>query len=179
MRGIFAVTLAALSLCAPAWAGEGGAQPALAVRIVSPDRHRGEGPQLITLHQPSQQFHVVVTNVSGKPLRLWREWCSWGYYMLSFRVTGEDGETVTVKKAARGWSKNYPDWNLLQPGDHMVYEVSFDKKTWPNGPLPQEGKLREVKMSAVIEVEADAESKREDVWTGKVASPERTYKIAR
>lgn len=157
---------------------EQGPQTAIAVRIVSPDRTRGDGPQLITLNQPSQHFHVVVTNVSGKPIRLWREWCSWGYYMLSFRVTDENGKVTEVKKGPCEWKKNYPDWTTLQPGDHMVYEVSFDERTWPDVALEQ-GKARQVRMSAVIEVKPDMDSEREDVWTGTVASPERSYTIAK
>lgn len=172
------IALAVLTACSIVLSEEQKPQPDLSVRIVSLDRWSGEGPRIITLSQPSQHFHVVVTNVSAQPIRLWREWCSWGYYMLSFRVTDETGKTIDVKKAPRAWKKNYPDWTLIQPGDHMVYEVSFDEETWPNT-VPAKGKTQQVKMSAVIEVKPDVDSEKEKVWTGTVSSPEQAYTIAR
>ena len=151
----------------------------ISVRIV-PTSFSKEGARTITLWQPTQHFHVVVTNTSDKPVRLWREWCSWGYYNLSFLVTGEDGKPIVVKKAWRGWKKNAPDSTTLPPGDHMVFEVSFDPKIWPLASselLPEEGKSREVKMKAVFEIVKDNETQKQDVWTGSVSSPEETYVI--
>ena len=67
----------------------------LAVRVV-PTSYREETGRAIQLYRPSQHFHVVVTNVSDESVRLWREWCSWGYFNLSFRVTDEEGGPVEV-----------------------------------------------------------------------------------
>jgi hypothetical protein len=54
----------------------------LAVRIV-PTSYREKTGRAIELRRPSEHFYVVVTNVSGEPIRLWKEWCSWGYFNLS------------------------------------------------------------------------------------------------
>jgi hypothetical protein len=133
----------------------------------------------ITLFTPAQHFYVVVTNVSQEPIRLWREWCSWGYYNLSFKVTDDTGKTTVVKKKPREWRKNYPDSTILGPGDHMVFEVSFDEATWEGAPLPEQHKSRRVKMSAVFEIPEDQDTRKMKVWTGKASSPELTYTIYR
>ena len=54
----------------------------LSIRIV-PTSFREKGGRSITLWQPSQHFHVIITNTAEEPIRLWREWCSWGEQMLS------------------------------------------------------------------------------------------------
>ena len=45
----------------------------LAVRIVLTAFRERTGRSI-----ESDRWHVVITNVSEKPIRLWREWCSWG-----------------------------------------------------------------------------------------------------
>ena len=71
----------------------------LAVRIV-PMHTEENGHRSIELYMPSQHFYVVVTNVSREPLKLWREWCSWGYSNLSFQTIGPAGKTILIKKKA-------------------------------------------------------------------------------
>jgi len=150
----------------------------LSVRIV-PTGFREQGGRSITLWQPSQRFHVIISNTSEESVRLWREWCSWGEQMLSFRVTDENGKVTLVKRVPREYTKNYPDWTTIPPGDHMVFEVSFDPGTWLSAPLPEKGKSRGVKMQAVFEISEDKDTKVHKVWTGKVSSPEQRYTIYR
>jgi hypothetical protein len=106
---------------------------------------------------------VVITNASNQPLRLWNEWCSWGYFNLSFQVTDENGKTGTVKKTSPIFEPNVPSWSVLQPGDHQVIEVSFDPRTWLDPVLPEARKYREVKMMAVFEVPEDKETKENNI----------------
>lgn len=151
--------------------------PALAVRIV-PSAYRERAGRSI-----GGRFHVVVTNVSKQPVRLWKEWCSWGYFNLSFVVTGEDGKTSVVKKHGRNWANNFPDWMIIPPGDHLVYEVTFDETVWEGAPARPPGRdlgqpLR-VKMKAIYEVPADDHAREHGVWTGRVSSPEETYAMYR
>ena len=136
-----------------------------------PDHVPGAGGGAITLGGPTQHFHVVVTNVSGNPIRVWREWCSGGYFTLSFQATDEAGKTTTVKKNNRGWDKNYPDGTTIPPGDHPVLEVLFDEATWQDPPLPEQGKSRTVRLRAIFEVPADQDTKASQVWTGRTLSP--------
>jgi hypothetical protein len=85
--------------------------PRLAVRIV-PSTFREKIGRSIELYT-SPNFYVVVTNTSESPVRLWREWCSWGYFNLSFVVTDERGKTTTVTKKPRGWDHNFPDGSIV------------------------------------------------------------------
>jgi hypothetical protein len=150
----------------------------LSVRIV-PTRSSEKGGATITLWQPTQHFHVVITNMSDKPLRLWRDWCSWGEQMLSFQITDENGKVTHVKRVPCEYLKNYPAWTTIPVGNHMVLEVSFDPQKWISAPLPEKGKSREVKMKAVFEIPKDKDTKEHKVWTGKVSSPKHAYTIYR
>jgi len=150
---------------------------ALSVRIV-PTNFRETVGRSITLWQPTQHFHVIITNSSDKPLRLWKEWCSWGYYNLYFEATDKDGKKSHVKKMPRGWTKNFPDWITVFPGDHKVFEVTFDA-TWRGAPVPPKGKSHKINLKAVFEIGEDKDTKQNQVWTGKVSSPELPYTIYR
>lgn len=170
--GLVVTVLAALML--PGDVGDGGERggpsgPPISVRIV-PTSHREKTGRAI-----GGRFHVVVTNVSPRPIRLWRDWCSWGYFNLSFVGTERDGKAFTVKRKLRGWDKNYPDWMMIAPGDHMVHDVFFQDGTWEYDPAPTVGRLWRVRLRAEFEVPADDQTKEHGVWTGRVASPDDVY----
>jgi hypothetical protein len=153
------------------------APPTLAVRII-PTRFDEDNRPVIELAQHSPHFDVVVTNVSDKPVRLWREWCSWGYFSLSFLVTGEDGKPVVVRKDhLRAWTKNFADASTVAPGGQMGFEVKFDDRVWQDFPLPAKGQSRSVLLKAVYAVTSDHWSEKCGVWTGQVSSPERQFRF--
>jgi hypothetical protein len=153
--------------------------PNLTVRIV-PTSFRENGSRIIQLLDPSQHFHVVVTNTGKISTRLWREWCSWGYFSLSFEIRDQHGATAKiVKKMDRAWDKNFADWIVIPAGDSLVYEVSFDKSIWKDAPLPEPGKTLSVDLVAVFEVPDSPEAKTNNVWTGRVTSPTNTYTLYR
>lgn len=173
LRGLLLMALAVGPLSA-----QEGYAVALAVRI-APTGHTEVGGRAITLFDPSQHFAVVVTNIGKKPVRLWREWCSWGYFNLYFEATDEKGARVVVRKNPREWTKNFPDWMIIPPGDHMVVDVTFDATTWGSAPLPEPGQNRTVSLRAVYESTDGEDAKENKVWTGKVSSPECEYTLFR
>lgn len=148
----------------------------LDVRIV-PTSYREEVGRAIRFGPTSPHFHVVVTNISDKPVRLWREWCSWGYFNLSFDVTDESGRSVTVRKRERVWHKNWPDWDVISPGGHQVREVTFDPETWIDTPLLDLKGREVIRMKAVYSIRPDEKSEEHAVWTGHVSSPEDSYTL--
>lgn len=127
----------------------------------------------------SDHFHVVVRNVSEKPLRLWTDRYSWGYDNLSFEQTLDDGKTTRITKKERGWDKNFPDWLELQPGESYILNVNlFAADIWNDVPTANpKAKPKLVKLRAIYEVQPDDESKKLGVWTGKVASATDTFAI--
>jgi hypothetical protein len=150
----------------------------LAVRIV-PTSYKEKGRPAIELRRSSEHFYVVVTNVSGEPIRLWKEWCSWGYFNLSFQVTDDAGRSVEVRKQNRDWTKNYPDMMIIPTGEHHVREINFDPTTWENPPMTEAGRSRSVRLRAIYGIQANTETKEHGVWTGQVSSPEASYELWR
>ena len=159
------VFLAAAAGLASAFAAD-EAKPALRVSIAVPANN---GRRAIILNRPDSHFHVVVTNVSDKPVRLWREWCSWGYFNLTFKVTDGAGEEFVAKKTQHEWTKNYPDFQDLAPGESYVIDV-YPHRDWKDFPLPANGKEMKLKLAAVYEIHPDDQSKQSNVWTGRVES---------
>jgi hypothetical protein len=166
-------TMASLSGDRPA---ESAQVPSLSVRIV-PTSYRDDGGRRIGLYQPSQHFYIVLTNASGKLIRLWKEWCSWGYSNLSFEVTDEKGRSVAVTKSQRDWNKNFPDWEVIPPGGHQVREINFDPTTWENSPMPEVGRSRAVRLRAIYDIPAEPLTKEHGIWTSQVSSPAELYEL--
>lgn len=128
----------------------------------------------------SDHFSVVITNISDKPQKLWKEWCSWGYFSLSFEIE-ENGKIYQVEKAPRSWFRNYPDCWLVYPNESLVIDVRFGSGEWNNFPLPTFQNSKKVKIKAIFENEPlDFELKGvncENLWVGKIYSEQAEYII--
>ena len=122
-------------------------------------------------------FPVIVTNTSTEPVRFWQEWCSWGYNALSFELTDKDGKTWIARKVGRQiWRRNFPDcWTLL-PKESLVIDVFFaDTEIWEGFPLDREGHPHYYTMRVICSVQAEEDSRKLGVWTGRIVSPAQKY----
>lgn len=147
------------------------AEEPLSLSIGIPLNKNGEG-FLRAKKGVNAHFPVVITNTSAEPVRFWQEWCSWGCFALSFKLTDEKGRTWAVKKTDHAWTMNYPDFCVILPRESYVIEVYIDDpRRWDGFPSPPQT----VTMNAVCEVKADPDSKRLGVWTGQIASPSHRY----
>lgn len=150
---------------------------ALSVMIAIPKHHKQRSLNT------TDHFHVLITNHSDEPVRLWSDRYSWGYSNLSFEIFDEGGMLVgAINKKSRPWRKNFPDWLEIGPGESYVLNVDFfsesGRNIWNNVPKPRGGtKPHLVKLRAVYEVQPDKQSAELNVWTGKVKSAIGTYAI--
>jgi hypothetical protein len=151
------------------------ARPPVAVSIV-PTSADGRTGDVIELFGDSH-FHVVVTNSSGAPITLWKEWCSWGYFNLSFEARDASGRSFVISKKMRGWDKNLPCPIVIGPGRPWVIDVSLDPSIWQNSPLSSDAGKATLRLKAVFEIRKDESSEKAGVWTGKVSSPETEYTL--
>ena len=111
------------------------AEPAISVSIAEPSRDVGE--RYIEYSGSNSHFHVVVTNLSNKPQRIWATSFSEGYLALSFEITNKNGKKWLAKRKDRNWMRNAPRWWILEPSEHLVIDVYFwDSTEWvgSNGP---------------------------------------------
>jgi hypothetical protein len=151
-------------------------RPSITVSIAIPE-HGGQ--RAIRPVGRAPHFHVILANVSDQPQRIWREWCSWGYYALSFEAKSQSGKLWVAKKKPRAWSKNYPDYWTLAPHESLVIDVYFsDQATWDGFPQPQ-GESETFTISAVFEVKPDDASRKYGVWTGRAVSQPAKYAISK
>ena len=155
---------------AVAWAGQDEHIPlALSIAVPVRDKQRSIGNDL---------FHVVVRNISTHPVNLWRGGCSWGYYNLTFVVTEESGKSWIVKKKHINFKQNFPDFCTIDPNGDLVIDVTLKPETpetWENPPRHEGGKSRTVTLQAIFQIEETEESKKFEVWTGKVISEAKQY----
>ncbi|PHS10429.1 MAG: hypothetical protein COA78_11385 [Blastopirellula sp.] len=134
------------------------------IQIVPPKSESVYG-STIRLREP---FHVVLTNTSGKKLNVWREWCSWGYYNLTFEIQLKDGKKYEITKRPATWTRNGPDAYFVKKGAHFVYTIRFADDIWQG--IPDNVQSHIVKIKALYKIEKDDETKEFNVWTGNVES---------
>lgn len=121
---------------------------------------------------------VVLTNVTDKPVHLWRDWCSWGYYNISldFQAGGKEWKAV---KRPRGWTKNYPDAMELAPGESAIFTQQLTEEIWDGLPPFKTMGGEKIKMRVRYEVAADEDTFDKNVWTGTLVTAFREYTILR
>ncbi len=143
----------------------------------------------LDLSTPQQHFHVVIHNKSEKPVKLWQEWCSWGWHNLTFEIIDADGTTTIAKKKARGWDKNFPSHTTIDANGDAVIDVFFDPELWDLSPklrpsdahAPQVLTMRAVYVNAAGTSDGSTsdQSDRWDMWVGTITSDKLPYTLRR
>jgi hypothetical protein len=170
MKSVHAWLLAVLAL--PLGRVCSAADRGLDVAIIIP--HRDDHPGYLAWGNAERRphFHVLLTNTTDQPKRLFQEWCSWGYYALTFAFTDEHGETFPARKGPHAWTMNFPDYWTVPAHESLVIDVYFaDREEWGDSFWLSPGHPKgEVTLKAIYQVRPDGESEKLGVWTGKIES---------
>jgi hypothetical protein len=151
-------------------------EQSLSVSIAVPSDSDG---RRVEYRDPTSHFHVVLSNASSRPQRVWQDCCSWGYYALSFELVDESGTKWVAKRAQTGFTVNYPAYWTLGPGEAHVFDVYFgDDTQWEGFRLPID-RRQERSLTAIFEVSVDKEAVARGAWTGRVVSRRLTISFAR
>jgi len=123
----------------------------------------------IEYRDTTSHFHVVLTNTSALPLKIFADSNSWGYDALSFRI--KDGaRTIEAKKPPAIFTRNIPQTITIGAGQAHVVDVYFgDPKKWLGFELPANGE-KQMELCADFSVKASEEAVAQNVWIGRVSS---------
>ncbi len=153
----------------------------------------GETPtRCLKMSPTTPHFNVAIQNISQNPIRLWNEDSSWGSGNLTLEISAVGakwfGAPIRVERKRDVWYSNMAQFSILYPGEMIMREVTLEvpdaqagghaqKGRWPykGFPLAAVGLVNSVQMRAVYEILPDKLSAQENVWTGKIISPENTY----
>jgi hypothetical protein len=125
------VLLAAYCIAPAQPAPPAATQPSLTCIVAVPERG------VVQLGPGHAPLHVVLTNVSDRPLRIIDDWNSWGYFNLTLQYTAADGTSHKIEKVGRDWTRNFLTDTTLAPGQMLVRDVAFDPAIWTG--LPDAG----------------------------------------
>ncbi|MBK1829801.1 hypothetical protein JIN77_03630 [Verrucomicrobiaceae bacterium R5-34] len=144
------------------------AKPAADWRIeLVPSRYSTGKGAVLYATKPLDTFYIILHNTSGKDLRLWRDWCSWGYDNLRLEATLADGQVVRLSKRAKEWDKNYPDVFTVAAGKSYVLEVHLGGQLWQGvKQLPEEP----FQLVVHYQIDPSKEGERRKIWIGKLRS---------
>lgn len=113
------------------------------------------------------EIHIVLSNFSRENIRIWKQWNSWGYYNLSFKLLTSNKEFYLTKKKKR-WTRNFADLAYVKSFEHFVITETINSEYWDGIPLDIKGK--KVKIKAIYETKETEEAKEHNIWTGKIES---------
>jgi hypothetical protein len=164
----------ALAVCSTliASAGAVAEEKPFKVEIAIPHAN-GELPYLIWGAKGSAtHFHVNLFNVSGTPINIFQEWCSWSYDTITFEMTDAKGQKWVAHEGLRTWTRNFPAVWTLNPKNNHVRDIYLaDSFESTDGFVLQPGNPnRRVTLTAICEVHPDRASERLGVWTGRIVS---------
>ncbi|MEM6262248.1 MAG: hypothetical protein AAGI38_07060 [Bacteroidota bacterium] len=141
----------------------GQLQVELVVPIATPS-----GDRLISLDR-YERVHVLLRNTGAEPIRLWKDWNSWGYFNLYLILElGNTSLTMTRKHPGK-WEGDFPDFWLLPPGETVVLEVDFGDAQWKNFP-DLYGESLVGNLKAIYENKSDVLAEEYGVWVGRLES---------
>lgn len=127
----------------------------------------------IRIVDSESHFHVVLTNGSGQPIRLWEKWNSLGYYNLSFDLLDADGKLIgEMNKLPKAWGKNYPSFLVLKPNQHHVIDVYLNPELWsvPIKPIPAKNRSKQCSLIVKYSVEETPAANKNEVSCGTLRS---------
>jgi hypothetical protein len=165
------LSLIATLLCVGCCTSNHGTRSKRPIAVTIPYDTHGERSTAIDYGPPGTHFHIHVQNVSAKPVKLWEEWCSWGYFTLQLEVYDRTGARHLLKKKPTDFYINFPSSLTLKPGDAVVWDVQLTSAMWEDCFWLAEGEDLNTKVRAIYKVEPDEESREHGVWTGHAVSP--------
>ncbi|MFA6281915.1 MAG: hypothetical protein WCY05_05385 [Candidatus Omnitrophota bacterium] len=141
----------------------------MTLTLVIPQAHNFSERQIYKRFDNKPNFHVLLKNISNKSERIWQEICSSGYENLYFELE-VNGKKILIQKSPKDWSKNYPDYLTINPGEYIVFDVYITTDEW--GGLPKVTEKTPVKIKAIYETKEIPlkNSKSYNVWSGKIES---------
>jgi hypothetical protein len=171
---------------------------ALKVIIEIPQRYNWRTGKLLMMPQltdnpvspingPEAHFHVLIENVSSKPVYVFNEDNSQGCGTLSLEVTEADGKKTILQREVVSWTSNVITTQRLAPGESQVREVYYATNaaylgtmhspkpwwhSWGTLPFPSGGiaTLETVTLRAFFEQGQHDWNAHGRIWLGKVAS---------
>jgi hypothetical protein len=96
------------------------------------------------------EFHVVVTNTSGNPVKVMSQSCFEGRRQLSFEMTDETGFAWKVYRKEESVRRNVRGVVVLDPGEPMIIHVDFSSNLWESVVPFESLKGKNVKVRAIF-----------------------------
>ena len=143
------------------------AEGQIEICIVPHDTQEVKGGKVMRKIYTDRVFYVVVSNRAGKRLRLWNTSNSWGYYNLFFSYETESGKRGTIRLAQRYFSRNVPDYRIIDDRECCLFPIDMSAK-WK-----EIGQLRgSVSLKCNYVIPQTKEAKELDVLVGEFSSKE-------
>ena len=126
---------------------------------------------------------IVVTNTSPKPVRIWRDTCSWGYANLSLELKDSDAKADDpgrlLVKLRRDWLRNAPDAAELAPGESLVFMIKLSDDVWKDFDFFKSRVGKKVRMRVRYHNVEEARALEHKVWTGSLHTAYQDYVVGK
>src|SRR5262249_8123045 len=126
------------------------------------------GRRVVHAGAQTDHFHVILENISAKPLKLWRGRENLGYASLSFRLTDRNGAVVIVRRTPLPPGSETDMSLILEPGERLVIDIYPRSPEWSGFPTPND-KTEKFSLQALYT--SDIPKTDPLGWTGQAVSP--------
>ena len=115
------------------------------------------------------RIHILLTNHSDQPQRIWKDWNTWGYFNLQLDWY-QNGKAYPIRrKTPEAWDGDFPDFWLVQPKESLIIEIDLSSGQWSGFP-DLYGEMIEATLVATYQNKPDPLAQEFDIWVGKLVS---------
>ncbi|TAE54717.1 MAG: hypothetical protein EAZ89_06395 [Bacteroidetes bacterium] len=115
------------------------------------------------------RLYVLLTNISPRPVKLWKDWNTWGYFNLTLQWTAGGQTRLIRRKAPKNWDGDFSDFWVLPPNESVILEIDMSSGEWEGIP-DLYGETIPATLRAVYENKPDALATEFGVWVGRIAT---------
>ncbi|WNJ17367.1 hypothetical protein [Pontibacter sp. G13] len=138
-------------------------RPPLSLELIVPITDPSGEREISMARYP--RIHAKLTNESRQPVRVWKDWNTWGYFNLKLFWIA-DGEQHPIERVSlKHWDGDFPDFWTLPPGESVILEVDLRTAKWTGFP-DLYGESIEATLHGTYQNIADPLASEFDVWTG-------------
>lgn len=142
-------------------------KPGIQLELLVPISTPG-GERVIALDR-YPRLHASLTNVSEQPVKVWKDWNSWGWFNLTLIMESDRGTQAIRRKHPTHWEGDFSDFWVILPGETLILEIDMTDGSWAGFP-DLYGERLPATLTAVYENKADVLAEEFGIWVGKVTA---------
>ncbi len=112
---------------------------------------------------------LLITNASNQVQRIYRGWCSWGWWQFSFTAVDQQGNKYEITRRPQIWFANFPDVDVINPHEPMAYVLRMNDGSWEEVPQIPRQAMFKLTLHHIVDIVPPFKKRnmlRDPIWIG-------------